>query len=137
MVLNHFGSPLGVGPYAERRAEIFEQWQGDIAELAKCENVVAKLGGLSMPDNGFNWHTAERPPTSDEFVAQQERYFLHTIACFGPERCMFESNFPVDRFSLSYRVLWNGFKKITASFSAAERDCMFYGTAARVYRIAS
>ncbi len=61
-----------------------------------------------MPDNGFGWHMAERPPTSDEFVAAQGRYYLHTIECFGAERCMFESNFPVDRMSLSYRVLWNG-----------------------------
>ena len=70
-----------------------------------------------MPDNGFGWHTAERPPTSDEFVAAQRRYYRHTIECFGAERCMFESNFPVDRMSLSYRVLWNGLKKIAASCS--------------------
>ena len=97
--------------------------------------MVAKIGGLAMPDNGFGWNTAERPPTSDEFVAAQARYYLHTIECFGPERCMFESNFPVDRFSLSYRVLWNGLKKIAAPFSASERDAMFFGTANRVYRL--
>lgn len=135
MVLDHFGTPLGVGPYAGRRDEIFEQWRDDITELARCENVVAKLGGLAMPDNGFGWNAADRPPTSDEFMAAQAPYYLHTIEAFGPERCMFESNFPVDRFSLSYRTVWNAFKKMTAGFSADERDAMFRGTARRVYRL--
>jgi L-fuconolactonase len=135
MVLDHFGTPLGVGLYADRREEIFEVWRTDMVEIAKCENVVAKLGGLAMPDNGFGWNQAERPPTSDEFVAEQQRYYLHAIECFGPERCMFESNFPVDRLSLSYRVLWNGLKKIAAPFSSHERDAMFYVTATRVYRL--
>ena len=70
-------------------------------------------------------------------MAAQRRYYLHTIDVFGPERCMFESNFPVDRLSLSYLVLWNAFKKMTYDFSDDERDAMFFGTAARVYRIAS
>lgn len=135
MVLDHFGTPLGVGPYASQREEIFEQWRLDIAEIAKCDNVVAKIGGLAMPDNGFGWQNAERPPTSDEFVERQRRYYDHTIECFGPERCMFESNFPVDRFSLSYRVLWNALKKIAAPYSTSERHAMFYSTAARVYRL--
>lgn len=136
LVLDHFGTPLGVGAYAGRRDEIFQQWRVDIAEIASCPNVVAKLGGLAMPDNGFGWDTAPRPPTSDEFVAAQAPYYLHAIECFGPQRCMFESNFPVDRWSLSYGVLWNALKKIAAPFSADERDAMFFGTAARVYRLA-
>jgi predicted TIM-barrel fold metal-dependent hydrolase len=135
MVLDHFGIPLGVGPYAGKRDEIFLEWKFDIAELARCENVVAKLGGLAMPCTGFDWHTAERPPGSDEFVAAQARYYLHTIECFGPARCMFESNFPVDRQALSYRTLWNAFKKMTAEFSPSERGDMFAGTARRVYRL--
>ncbi len=135
LVLDHFGTPLGVGHYAEQREAIFEQWREDIAEIARCENVVAKIGGMAMPDNGFGWHTADRPPTSDEFVAAQARYYLHTIECFGPERCIFESNFPMDRMSLSYRVLWNGLKKIAAPFSPSERDAMFFANAARIYRL--
>ena len=137
MVLDHFGTPLGVGPYAPRREEIFRQWKLDLAEIARCDNVVAKIGGLAMPDNGFGWHTAERPPTSDEFVAQQRRYYDHVIECFGPARCLFESNFPIDRFSLSYRVLWNGLKKIAAPFSPGERDAMLFANSARVYRLES
>lgn len=135
MVLDHFGTPLGVGPYESQRDHIFQQWTTDIADIATCENVVAKIGGLAMPDNGFGWHTAERPPTSDEFIEAQGRYYLHTIEQFGPERCMFESNFPVDRFSLSYRTVWNAFKKLVADFSADERDAMLRGTAARIYRL--
>ena len=135
MVLDHFGTPIGVGPYAGRRDEIFREWQDDVAAIARCENVVAKLGGMAMADNGFGWHTADRPPSSDEFVAAQARYYHHTIECFGPDRCMFESNFPVDRMSISYPVLWNGLKKIAASYSDAEQDAMFSGTATRVYRL--
>ncbi len=135
LVLDHFGTPLGVGGYADERESIFGQWREDIAEIARCENVVAKLGGMAMPDNGFGWHTADRPPTSDQFVAAQARYYLHTIECFGPERCLFESNFPMDRMSLSYRVLWNGLKKIAAPFSPSERDAMFFTNAARIYRL--
>jgi L-fuconolactonase len=136
MVLDHFGTPLGVGPYAGRREEIFEAWRRDIEEIAACPNVVAKLGGLAMPDNGFGWDRASRPPTSDEFVAAQSRYYLHAIDAFGPARCMFESNFPVDKRSLPYAVLWNGLKKIAARFTDEEQDLMFRATAARVYRLA-
>jgi predicted TIM-barrel fold metal-dependent hydrolase len=135
MVLDHFGTPVGVGPYASQREEIFAQWKKDIAEIAKCPNVVAKIGGLAMPDNGFGWHTADRPATSDEFIAQQSRYYLHAIECFSPARCMLESNFPVDRLSLSYGVLWNAYKKMTVHFSASERADLFYGTAARTYNV--
>ncbi|MDH3705605.1 MAG: amidohydrolase family protein, partial [Acidimicrobiia bacterium] len=135
MVLDHFGTPVGVGSFAGRRDELFDQWRDDIADIALCENVVAKLGGLAMPDNGFGWHERSAPPTSDEFVAAQERYYHHTIECFGPDRCMFESNFPVDKLSLSYPVLWNGLKKIAARYSPTEQDALFAGTARRVYRL--
>ncbi len=135
MVLDHFGTPVGVGPFAHQREAIFEQWQQDIEQIAQCPNVVAKLGGLAMPDNGFGWHDRAAPPTSDEFVEAQARYYHHAIQCFGADRCMFESNFPVDRWSLSYHVLWNGLKKISAGFSEDEKQALFYGTAARVYRV--
>jgi predicted TIM-barrel fold metal-dependent hydrolase len=135
MILDHFGTPLGVGAYAGRNEEIFERWQADIVEIARCPNVVAKLGGMAMPDNGFGWHERAEPPGSDMFVDAQRRYYLHTIECFSPERCMFESNFPVDRLSISYPVLWNAFKKLAAPFTRDEQHAMFYGTAARVYRI--
>jgi predicted TIM-barrel fold metal-dependent hydrolase len=135
VVLDHFGTPLGVGPYADQREEIFAEWRKDIAELAACSNVVAKLGGLAMPDNGFGWDRRDTPATSDELVEAQRRYYLHTIDCFGPERCMFESNFPVDKRSISYRVMWNGLKKLVADFGEEEKQALFSGTAARVYRL--
>ena len=136
MILDHFGSPLGVGAYKGKQDEIFEVWRKDMAEIASCPNVHAKLGGLAMPDNGFGWHDKALPPTSDEFVAAQQRYYLHTIECFGPERCMFESNFPVDKLSIGYHVMWNGMKKIVADFTEDEQHAMFYGTAERVYSLA-
>ena len=135
LVLDHFGTPLGVGAYAGKREEIFEVWKEDVAALAECPNVVAKLGGLAMPDNGWGWHEAERPPTSDAFIEAQGRYYHHMIDCFGAERCMFESNFPVDRWSIGYGVLWNGLKKIAANYSDADQDAMFSGTARRIYRL--
>ena len=135
MILDHFGTPLGVGAYAGKQEEIFAQWKEDMAAIAECPNVVAKLGGLAMPDNGFGWDRRDRPPTSDEFAEAQRRYYLHTIDCFGPDRCMFESNFPVDKLSIGYHVMWNGMKKIVADFSADEKHAMFHGTAARIYRL--
>lgn len=135
LVLDHFGTPLGVGPYAGRRSEIFGSWKKDMAALAQCPNVYAKLGGLAMPDNGFGWDKAARPPTSDEFVAAQQDYYLHAIDCFGPDRCMFESNFPADKPSISYRTLWNGLKKISARFTESEKDALFRKTAEKLYRL--
>ena len=134
IILDHFGTPLGVGPYASQREAIFERWRDDITEIAACDNVVAKLGGLAMPDNGFGWDLADRPATSAQLVEAHQRYYEHTIQAFGPDRCMLESNFPVDRWSVSYRVLWNALKTMIAGYSPAERDAMLRGTASRVYR---
>jgi predicted TIM-barrel fold metal-dependent hydrolase len=135
IVLDHFGGPLGIGPYAGRRAEIFASWKESIRALAACGNVVAKLGGLAMPINGFGFHRRERPATSAELVEATRDYYLHAIDCFGPSRCMFESNFPVDKQSCSYAVLWNSFKRICAGFSAADKASLFHDTAARAYRL--
>ena len=135
IVFDHFGGPLGIGPYAGKRAEIFAAWQADVAELATCPNVVAKLGGLVMAVNGFGFHKRARPATSAELVAATGDYYRHAIDCFGPERCMFESNFPVDKVSCSYRVLWNAFKRLAAGFSADEQRALFHDTAVRVYRV--
>ena len=135
IVLDHFGGPLGIGPYQGRREEIFDSWRLDLAELARCPNVYAKLGGLVMPINGFEFHKRPRPPGSDEIVAATGRYYRHAIDCFGVERCMFESNFPVDKRSCSYHVLWNAFKKLVADASEAEKQRLFHDTASEVYRL--
>jgi predicted TIM-barrel fold metal-dependent hydrolase len=135
IILNHFGGPLGVGPYAGKHAEILPQWRKDIAELSTCGNVVAKLGGINMEINGFGWHERERPPTSQELMEATHPYYEHTIEQFGPERCMFESNFPVDKVSCSYNVLWNSFKRLTARYSPTDKAKLFHDTASRIYRI--
>lgn len=134
IVFDHFGGPLGIGPYAGKRDAILDYWKGAVAELARCENVIAKLGGLAMPINGFDFHKAERPPTSAQLAQATRAYYLHMVDQFGPTRCMFESNFPVDKASCSYAVLWNSFKHITAEFSADEKAALYHDTAARVYR---
>ena len=133
IVLDHFSTPLGVGRFKGQRDAIFEQWKADMAALADCANVRAKLGGLAMPDNGWGWKDDPKPPTSDEIVEAQQAWYHHMIGLFGPERCMFESNFPVDRTAVGYAVLWNAFKKMADSYDATARDRMFAGTAREVY----
>ncbi len=135
IIFDHFGGPLGIGPYQGKREEIFVRWQQDVAELALCQNVYAKLGGLVMPINGFGFHKRDLPPGSDEIVAATGRYYRHAIDCFGAQRCMFESNFPVDKQSCAYPVLWNAFKKLVADASAADKRWLFHDAACAAYRI--
>ena len=135
IVVDHLGAPLGDGPYAGKADEIFPDWQAKLARVAECPNAVIKLGGLAMPWNGFGWERRSTPPSSDEFVTTYARYYDFAIQTFGPDRCMFESNFPVDKLSLSYDVLWNGFKKLAAGYSEDEKEALFGGTARRVYRV--
>jgi predicted TIM-barrel fold metal-dependent hydrolase len=137
IVLDHFGGPLGIGPYEARQAEIFPEWQARVRELAQCSNVTAKLGGLAMPINGFGWHKRTTAPGSAELAASQAPYHETCIEAFGPARCMFESNFPVDRVSCSYSVLWNAFKRVAASASDDEKKLLFRQTAESVYRVAA
>ena len=133
IILDHFGTPLGVGRFTGKHDEIFDLWQEDMADLADCSNLRAKLGGLAMPDNGFGFMDRTKPPGSDELLDLQGRWYRHMIAHFGPERCMFESNFPVDRVSVSYAVLWNFFKKLAAELDAESQDLLFAGTARATY----
>lgn len=135
IILDHFGGPPGVGSYAGRAGEVYAEWRGFITELATCPNVVAKLGGINMEVNGFAWHERPRPPSSQELIDATRPYYEYTIEKFGVDRCMFESNFPVDAVSCSYTVLWNSFKRLTAKYSAAEKAKLFHDTAARVYRL--
>ncbi|MBM4226947.1 MAG: amidohydrolase [Gammaproteobacteria bacterium] len=137
IVLDHLGTPLGVGPYANRDDEIWQIWAQDLKALARCPNVYVKLGGLAMPWTGFGFELAPRPPTSDEIVARQSHYYHYAIETFGPSRCMFESNFPVDKCAVSYQVLWNAFKKMAARYTESEKDAMFRDTASRVYGLES
>jgi L-fuconolactonase len=134
-VLDHVGGVVGIGQYAGRHDEVFAAWRTDLAALAREPNVVVKLGGMNMHLTGWGWHRRPRLPSSDELVAAQGRWFAAAIDSFGPDRCMFESNFPPDKISGSYRTLWNAFKKLAAGYSSEERSALFSGTATRVYRL--
>ncbi|MFC1898777.1 amidohydrolase family protein [Chloroflexota bacterium] len=135
IILNHIGGPLGIGPYAGKRKQVFREWQQGIAVLATCPNVVVKLGGIGMPLTGFGWHEQPAPPNSIELAKLMAPYVNWCIEQFGVERCMFESNFPVDRISYSYTTVWNTFKRITKDFSTGERSWLFHDTAVKVYRL--
>ena len=135
IVLDHVGGAIGIGPYAGRRDEVFAEWKRSIAELARCPNVHVKLGGLGMRLFGFDVHAGELPPSSEQLATLWRPYIETCIEAFGPERAMFESNFPVDKGSGSYQLFWNAFKRIAAGCSAAEKTALFSGTASRFYRL--
>ena len=136
IVLNHLGAPLGIGPYENRRAEVLAAWRPPMSQLAALDNVVLKVGGIGMKRYGLGFERWERPPGSDDLVAAWGDEMRWCIDAFGPDRCMFESNFPVDAESCNYVVLWNAFKKVSTGYSEAERAALFAGTARRVYRLA-
>ena len=135
IIHDHFGGPLGVGPYEGKKEEIFKKWKDDISLLSESKNVYAKLGGLAMTVNGWNFHKQDKPASSDQIVDMHHEYYLHTIKCFGVERCMFESNFPVDRRSVSYHILWNAFKKMTSDYSKEDKNKLFFQNAKDVYGV--
>jgi predicted TIM-barrel fold metal-dependent hydrolase len=133
IVIDHVGGPLGGGPFRGRRDDVFKGWADDMKALAACPNVHVKLGGLAMPVNGFDYDKHTLPPSSETMAKDWAPWFETCIALFGPARCMFESNFPVDKGMCSYPVLWNAFKRIAAGASAAEKAALFHDTAARFY----
>ena len=137
IILDHIGGVLRDGPYANRNDEVLSVWRGGIAAVAQCPNVHVKLGGIGMPRTGFDWHLRDQPIGSEELAESMAPFMNYCIEQFGPNRSMFESNFPVDKVSYSYNVMYNAFKRLSSGYSATERADMFHDTAARVYRIAS
>ncbi len=137
IVVDHVGTVLGVGPYAGHQQEELQRCKNDLRDLAACPNVSLKIGGLGMPVFGLGLHERELPPSSEELARAWRPYVEMCIEIFGAGRCMFESNFPVDKQSCGYSELWNAFKSLTATCTAAERTALFSGTAARVYRMES
>jgi Predicted metal-dependent hydrolase of the TIM-barrel fold len=135
IVLNHIGGLLRVGPYADRDDEVLATWRRGIAAVAACPNVHVKLGGIGMPRTGFDWHTRTTPIGSEELATSIAPFMSYCIEQFSPRRSMFESNFPVDKVSFSYPVMYNAFKRMSKGYSASERAAMFHDTAARVYRV--
>lgn len=135
MVIDHVGTPLGIGSYAGRRDERFAAWAANIRDLALCSNVAMKLGGLAMPFVGFAGMGPSARPSSAALANAWRPYIETCIDAFGVDACMFESNFPVDRWGADYATLWNAFKRITAGASADEKTALFSGTATRFYRL--
>ena len=135
IILNHLGGLTRIGPYANRDDEVLATWRGGLAAVAQCPNVNLKLGGIGMPRLGFDWHTRARPIGSEELASSMAPIMSYCIEQFSPNRCMFESNFPVDKVSFSHHVLFNAFKRFSKSYSVSERAALFHDTAARAYRI--
>lgn len=134
IVLDHAGTPLGVGPYQNDTAQVFKNWALGLAALAQCPNVVVKVGGFGMPITGLWLHERPTPPSSLELANLLKPYVETCIEQFGPDRCMFESNFPVDKQAYGYSTLWNAFKRLTSHLTLEERSKMFSRNAARVYQ---
>ena len=137
IVIDHVGGPLGIGPYEGKRDEVFASWRRDMRQLASCHNVSVKLGGLAMLVAGFAFHEHAIPPSSGELARAWRPHVEACIEDFGAARCMFESNFPVDKAMCSYPILWNAFKRIAASASAIEKALLFHDVAAKVYRLSA
>ena len=135
IVLDHFGCIIGVGPYIGHEQETFRSWRKDILSLAQAPNVSIKLGGMGMIICGANYHKRTLSPSSHELAQAWRPYVETCIEAFGVERCMFESNFPVDKGMFSYPVVWNAFKRLTAGASADEKASLLYATAARFYKL--
>jgi len=135
IIVGHCGGPLGYGPYAGKKDEVFAAWKPRIVELAKCENVTMKLGGMMMRLAALDYGTLPAPPTSAELASAWRPYIETCIEAFGARRCMFESNFPVEKMGIGYAALWNAFKQITGGASKDEKVAMYSGTARRAYRL--
>ncbi len=135
IVLNHVGGPVAIGPYAGKRDEAFAAWHAKIQEVASFPNTYIKLGGLGMKMIGFDFFERPEPPSSQDLEKAWRPYIETCIAAFGPQRSMFESNFPVDKGTCSYQVLWNAFKRIAAGYSTDEKAALFSGSAKRAYRL--
>jgi len=135
IIMGHVGGPLGYGPYAGKQDEVFAAWKARITELATCPNVVMKLGGMMMRLAAYDYGTLPAPPSSTEMATYWRPYMETCIELFGADRCMFESNFPVEKMGTNWLTLWNAFKRIAAGASEAEKLALFSGTARRAYRL--
>jgi L-fuconolactonase len=134
VVLNHLGTPMGIGQYAGQRQQRFPIWRDNMRALANCPNVSVKLGGIGMHFAGFGY-TYSKGVSSQRLADDWKPYIESCIETFGVSRCMFESDYPVDSATCGYPVLWNAFKRITAGASKDEKSALYSGTAAQVYRI--
>ncbi len=138
IIINHLGAPLNLGRWKKKQDIVQAIWKSELRKLAKLENVYLKIGGIGMENYfGTNWVSRPKPPSSDEVVTVWNERILWCIETFGTEKCMFESNYPVDRQTLPYSVIWNTFQKIVQTFTASEKDDLFWLTARSVYGVGS
>ena len=135
IMLDHCGGPVGLGRFAGKREETFPAWKASIQEIAKCPNVSVKLGGLAMRLLGYDFHERPKPPSSEQAAAAWWPYIETCIEAFGPNRAMFESNFPPDKGQCSYQVIFNAFKRIAAQYGEAEQTALFSKTATDFYQL--
>jgi L-fuconolactonase len=135
IILNHCGGPIGVGRFAAKREEVFHCWRRGLADIATHEEVCIKFGGLGMALAGFGWHKREKCPVVSDYAQAWRPYFDVCLDLFGPERIMFESNFPVDRKGCDYGSLWSVFLALADDLSGSERDALFFSTAQRLYSL--
>ncbi len=135
IIVGHCGGPLGYGRYAGKRDEVFADWKRSATELAKCQNVTMKLGGMMMRLAAYDYMALPAPPSSEQLAAHWRPYVETCIELFGADRCIAESNFPVDKMGIGFAALFNALKRLAAGCSADEKAAIFAGTARRVYRL--
>ena len=135
IIVGHVGGPLGYGPYAGKRDEVYATWKKGVTELARCPNVVMKLGGMMMRLAAYDYRSQPAPPSSSELASLWGPYIGPCLELFGADRCLYESNFPVDKMGIGWAALWNALKRTAAGASAEENRALFAGTARRVYRL--
>lgn len=135
IVIDHLGGPIACGPYRGQRDEMFSTWKAGLKALSRLPNARLKIGGLGMRVGGFSFHESDNPPSSEDLAVAWRPYVDTAIALFEPPRCMFESNFPVDKGMYSYRTFWNACKKLAEHYSASERAALFSDTAIKTYNL--
>jgi predicted TIM-barrel fold metal-dependent hydrolase len=138
IILNHYGVPMGVGPFVGKQSQVFSFLRTQLRELVKSPNVFIKMGGIkwanlaiSECDPGVHKTT----PGSESLAKAWSPYIETCVDIFGPTRCMCESNFPPEKMLHSYVVLWNAFKRVTAGYSGSDRAWLFKNTACTAYRL--
>lgn len=142
-VLDHMGTPIGLGgPFAsyghsaQARDRILKTWQHGLAVLAECPNVMVKLSGFFMPVVGWGFEHRSAPVPEQELLEALAPHARYVLQCFGVQRCLFASNFPMDKVSLSYQQLYRLYAATVADLTQAEQRLLFAENARRLYRLA-
>jgi len=142
VVLDHVGTPIGlggnhagIGKTADERNSIKERWYTDLAKVAAVPHVYLKLSGLLMPCCGFQFEQRDSPASFSEVIDAIGPHIEYAIQTFGIDRCMFASNFPMDKVSTSYETLYDAYFKIAEKYSEEDQQKLFAGNALEFYSI--